>query len=106
MLCRECPDCQEYHHGDGTSRHICAYTGVTVATLTFSPDSDPADNGARRVTDDQRAFCPVTMAPLLGCAEGRAMVRGVLRGIQERGELERLLETYPAYVRGKLGELV
>lgn len=96
MYCRDCNGCQRIHEGTGLERAICSYTGAEVVTLVLSAVSDCSDNGAAHGCDSASLICPRHLQPMLGNKRRQAMVRGVLRQVQERGELDALLATYRA----------
>ncbi len=102
MYCRDCDACQRIPEGTGLERAICSYTGVEVVTLTLSRCSDVADNGAAHECDSATMICPRHLQPMMGRKVGQAMVRGILRQVQERNELDALLATYPAAEADKL----
>jgi hypothetical protein len=106
VYCRDCDGCQHVPEGTGLDRHICSYTGAEVVTLVLSEVSDSADNGAARECDSAVRICPRHLQPMIGSKFGQAMVRGILRQVQERGELDALLATYPAGTADRLRQVL
>jgi len=91
MYCADCDDCCDASNGDGFSRHVCAYTGVTVYPAKYA---NPA--GHLAVGDLKDAICPRRLETLLYSHAGRMLTRGILVAVAARGELRRLLGCYTA----------
>lgn len=96
MYCRDCAGMQTHHDGDGLPHHYCTYTGVTVCPLVIGAGADERDNASRHEADNPTAVCPRNLQTMIGSEDGRRQVRGVLRQVEERGELDALLATYQA----------
>lgn len=108
MYCRDCEGLQERRDADGLTHHTCCYTGVTVYPLVLAPGADKRDKATPHEADEPRALCPRNLEPMSdsGNALVKAMVCGVLWQVQERGELDALLATYPADIADKLAQIL
>ena len=94
MYCRDCTGLEARRDHDGLVHHYCSYTGVTVCLLVIPQGADERDKASPHEADDPSTTCPRNLSKLTGSWYGRGLVRGVLRQVQERGELDALLATY------------
>lgn len=106
MYCRDCSGLEPHRDADGLTSHRCRYTGVAVTTLVLCADADEHDNASPHEADDHQAMCPRNLAKMMHSKVGQGLVRGVLRQVQERGELDALMAEYPAATADRLQQIL